>query len=286
MVLPDNPEWFVLQEEEVAAAEEQVDDSFDALTFGVIFGAGLLDGVNPCAFATIIFFLSYLQVAKRSPREMLMVGVAFILGIFLAYLAAGLVLHSVLDRITTTLGGIRPWLTWIFAGFALLVAALSLRDGIRASRGDLKDMTLQLPDFLKKRVRGVIRTGAKARRFVVAAFLSGLAIAFLELACTGQVYAPIIYKIQQGNLNEVFYLLLYNVAFILPLVFIFLLAYRGMRSDALIAFQKKHTAAVKYGLAALFLLLALLLLFQDKIPGLNPKVAAEPSKEIVEDPTG
>jgi hypothetical protein len=37
-----------------------------------------------------------------------------------------------------------------------------------------------------------------------------------------------------------------------------------MRSDALIAFQKKHTATVKFALALLFLVLALFILFGQK----------------------
>ena len=50
-------------------------------------------------------------------------------------------------------------------------------------------------------VEVVWSTGARARNFVIAAFVSGLVISLLELACTGQVYAPIIYQIQHGRLD-------------------------------------------------------------------------------------
>jgi cytochrome c biogenesis protein CcdA len=141
---------------------------------------------------------------------------------------------------------------------------LSLRDGIRALHGRIRDMTLQLPAFLKQRIRGVIRKGARSRSFVIAAFLSGIVISFLELACTGQVYAPIIFKIQQGSMDAVLLLLWYNLAFISPLVVIFALAYRGMTSDSLIKFQEKHTATVKFATALLFFLLTLVILFGEK----------------------
>ena len=55
-------------------------------------------------------------------------------------------------------------------------------------------------------------------------------------------------------------LLLYNIAFVLPLIVIFVLAWLGMRSDALIAFQKKHTAAVRFATGMLFLSLWIVLL--------------------------
>ena len=41
-----------------------------------VFGAGLLDGVNPCAFTTIIFLVTSLVFAGRKRREVLIVGLA------------------------------------------------------------------------------------------------------------------------------------------------------------------------------------------------------------------
>lgn len=266
MELPDDPSWNTFGSEDIRVAEAHVEETFSNITLPLVLTAGLLDGINPCAFATIIFFLSYLQVARRSPREILMVGSAFIVAVFLAYFSIGLAFHGLVELLNNQAGfrWARAAMTWLFAAFAFLVAVLSLRDGLRARRGRVQDMTLQLPAFLKNRIRGVIRTGVRSRSFVIAAFISGLIISFLELACTGQVYAPIVFKIQQGSLAAVRYLLLYNLAFIAPLVIIFILAYRGMTSDALIRFQEKHTATVKFATAFLFLLLTLVILFGER----------------------
>lgn len=264
MSLPEDDSWMEMDKEEVAAASEVVDRRYAAFTLPVVLGAGLLDGINPCAFATMIFFLSYLQVARRTPREMLMVGAAFISAVFIAYLAAGLVLYQSLAALNERFSGIQKWMNIGFAALALLAAFLSFRDAWRARGGRMDEMTLQLPGFLKDRIRSVIRTGSRARNFVIAAFVSGLVISLLELACTGQVYAPIIYQIQQGKLDAIVWLVVYNLAFITPLVVIFLLAYGGLRSESLINFQKKHTASVKIGLGLLFLVLALMILFGQR----------------------
>ena len=267
METKDDPTWADFDAVETKQAKEDLDENFSNITLALVIGGGLLDGINPCAFATIIFFLSYLQVAKRSPREILMVGGSFILAIFLAYFSVGLIFHAAIEKLVhlDSFKTARVIMTWTFAFFAFLVAALSLRDGIRASRGNISDMTLQLPDFLKNRIRGTIRKRARSRNFVVAAFITGIIISILELACTGQVYAPIVYQIQQGRADAVTYLLIYNLAFILPLVIIFVLAYRGMTSEALVRFQKNHTATVKYATAILFFALTLIILFGDKI---------------------
>lgn len=260
MTTAQDDSWMEMDKEETVAAMETVDRRYEAFTLPVVIGAGLLDGINPCAFATIIFFLSYLQIARRTPREMLMVGAAFISAVFIAYLAAGLLLYQSLAALNDRFAGIQKWMNLGFAGLALLAAVLSFRDAWRARGGRLDEMTLQLPGFIKNRIRGVIRTGARARNFVIAAFVSGIVISLLELACTGQVYAPIIYQIQQGKLDAVLWLVIYNVAFIIPLIVIFLLAYGGLRSETLVDFQKKHTSAVKIGLGLLFVVLAVIIL--------------------------
>jgi cytochrome c biogenesis protein CcdA/HEAT repeat protein len=265
--LAQDDSWTMLDQVEIAAAREEVDLRYQALTLPVILVAGLIDGINPCAFATIIFLLSYLQIARRTPREMLMVGIAFISAVFIAYLAAGLLLYEVLSALNNRFAGIQRWMNFGFASLALVAAALSFRDSYRARGGRLDEMTLQLPGFLKSRIRGVIRTGAKARHFVIAAFVAGLVISLLELACTGQVYAPIIFQIQQGRLDAIGWLATYNLAFIAPLVVIFLLAYGGLRSETLIAFQKRHTTSVKFALGVMFVVLAGAILFGPRLMG-------------------
>jgi cytochrome c biogenesis protein CcdA/HEAT repeat protein len=265
MVLPQDDSWSELAAPQVEAAREVVEERFHALTLPVVLLAGLIDGVNPCAFATIIFFLSYLQIARRTPREMLMVGAAFISAVFLAYFAAGLVLHSVLAQLTEHIGGIKKYLDWGFGGLALVAAALSFRDAFKARAGRMDEMTLQLPGMLKDRIRSAVRTGTRARHFVIAAFITGIVISFLELACTGQVYAPIIYSIQQGRLDAVAWLFAYNTAFIIPLVGIFAMAFTGVSNKSLIAFQSKHTFSVKIALGLVFIALAAVILFGSKM---------------------
>jgi cytochrome c biogenesis protein CcdA len=267
---PTPPEWAAISAEERGQAGAALGEKFQQLTLLVVLGGGLLDGINPCAFATLIFFLSYLHVAKRTPRQILGVGIAFISAIFITYFLAGLVLFQFLSWLDQ-LAWARKALNGFFALFALGVGLFSLRDAWLARQGRLQDMTLQLPGFLKDRIRSTIRGGARQSRYVLAAFTTGIVISLLELACTGQVYAPIIHAVQQGADNAITWLLIYNLAFISPLVIIFLLAFAGMKTNALIQFQQKHTALVKLLLGLLFIGLFLLLAFGSHLlPGAKP----------------
>lgn len=245
------------------AAAQAITERYARINPGVIIAAGALDGLNPCAFATIIFLLSYLQVARKTPREMAQIGVAYVAGVFSAYFLLGLGLSEIVARVVV----FRQAALVLNVGmglFALVIAVLSFRDGVRCLQGRLQEISLQLPSFLKDRIRGVIRKSVPHRGFVAAAFGVGAFISLLELACTGQVYAPtILYMIQAGQGGAVGYLLLYNVAFILPLTVIFILAFFGLTSGKLTALLQRHAAVVKFGMALLFLVLAFLLFARE-----------------------
>ncbi|MCD8062234.1 MAG: hypothetical protein LUE13_07865 [Akkermansiaceae bacterium] len=261
-IRPDGtrPAWAMMNREAMKQAGKEVRDTYESLSLGVVLLGGLIDGVNPCAFATLIFFLSYLQIARRSPRELLLTGGSFVLSVYLTYFAIGLAFHELIGQLQAW-SSLKMVMDVLFSLLALLAAVLSFRDAWLARRGRLADMSLTLPDFLKKRIRRTAREQSKSARFIVAAFAAGIVISALELACTGQVYAPIIYQIRQGSSSAVGMLALYNLAFILPLLLIFFLAYRGMKAESLIRYQQEHAFLVKMLLGFLFLCLTAIIVW-------------------------
>ena len=79
--------------------QQSVVDQFKSMGWLTVVAVGLIDGINPCAFATLIFFVSYLTLSGRKGKDVLMVGGAFTLGVFIAYFAVGLGLYQVLDLV-------------------------------------------------------------------------------------------------------------------------------------------------------------------------------------------
>ncbi len=241
-----------------ASAEQSIVRRFRALGIWTVIGAGLLDGVNPCAFATMIFLISYLSVRKRKGPELLATGAAFTLGVFLAYLGVGLGLLRFLTAlpILTTIG---KWIYGLTLVLCLALAWGSLADYRKARSGQLEDMSLKLPERLRGLIRELIREGSRARNFVLASLALGFAVSIVELACTGQVYLPTIVFVlglPEWRARAAMALLAYNVMFIVPLVVIFLMAYYGTTSKQLLDWMDRHAAAVKLGTAMLFLLMA------------------------------
>ncbi len=229
--------------------------SFGLLT---VLVAGLVDGLNPCAFATLVFFISYLTFMGREGREVLLAGGAFALAVFLTYLGVG---FGVLKFLATLpfLDVASRWINGITTALCLVLAVGTLYDWWQARRGKATEMRLTMPTRLRRRVNQAIRERAGAKAFVPVTFVTGVVVSIIELACTGQVYLPTILfvlGVPEMQAQAGLYLVLYNLMFILPLVVVFVFAYLGTTSQQLGLLIHRHTAKVKLATAGLFVLLA------------------------------
>ena len=252
--------WEAFDEEQ---GSSNIINQFRSMSWLTVVLAGLVDGLNPCAFATLIFFVSYLTISGRKDREIIIVGISFTLGVFIAYLVIGLGFYKVLDLLGNILNVVARWVYVFTALLCITLAVFSFKDVAKARKGKLEDMSLNLPEGLRKRINAVIRKGRGTNRYVIGAFATGLVISLLELACTGQVYLPTIIFVSsmpELRLRAIFYLTIYNLLFILPLIVVFILAYFGTSSKDLTRFLQKHAVIVKIGLGILFLALGLWLL--------------------------
>jgi len=239
-------------------------DLFKTFSVLTVIGAGLLDGINPCAFATLIFFISYLIMRSKSRRDILFVGLAFAVGVFLAYLAAGMGLYQVVSRVPWFFA-LSKWFYLAIGIFAAVIAVLSVRDAWRARHGDLGDMTLQLPERNKGMIHKLIRGQARTGFVATSAFLVAFPVSLFEFMCTGQTYLPTIVLIFSQNVlkqRAVLFLILYNLLFILPLVLITVIAFLGVTSDHLVTWLKRNAAPVKVATAVLFVALAAFLILR------------------------
>lgn len=229
--------------------------SFSLLT---ILGAGLIDGLNPCAFATLVFFISYLAFTGRKGKEVLLAGLAFTLGVFLTYLGVGVGFLKFLETLPF-LDAISRWVYGATALMCIVLAIGSLYDWRQARQGKSEEMRLKLPTKLRQRINKAIRERAGMRAFIPMTFLTGVVVSVIELACTGQVYLPTIVfvlGVPEMQSQAFLYLLLYNLMFILPLAIVFVMAYYGTSSEQLGLFIHKRMATIKLVTAGLFILLA------------------------------
>jgi len=248
--------------EEVKKAEESMIERFRSLGILTVVSAGLIDGVNPCAFATLIFFISYLSFVGRKRNEILWVGIGFSGSVFVTYFLIGFGILSFIQHFSF-LPLFSRIVYLLTIAIALTLAIYSLYDYVLLKKGRPSEMKLQLPDFLKKRIHQAIREKNHSTRYFLAAVTAGLIISLLEFTCTGQVYLPTILfvtNVPAMRTSAFSYLILYNLMFITPLLIIFGIVYWGVTSEQLALFLQKRAATIKLLTSLLFFLLAGLLM--------------------------
>ncbi|MDD5707281.1 MAG: hypothetical protein PHR35_15260 [Kiritimatiellae bacterium] len=232
-------------------------------TWGGVLTAGLVDSLNPCAIATLVFFMSLLVAGGARAPRLLTAGLAFAAGAYLAYFALGFGLLRAWRAFDGILW-LRAGLNVAMAGGLLVLAAFSFRDAWRyARRGRVEDVTLQLPAATKRRIHALLRAGLRAPLLALGAAVAGVAVTLLESLCTGQVYLPTLALIARGGPSSglaLRYLAAYNLMFVLPLLAVLGLTLGGLRLTRLMSWSRRNVVTAKSLTGLLCLAIASLLL--------------------------
>lgn len=229
---------------------------------GIVAAAGV-DSLNPCAIATLVFFLSLLSVAHIGTRRMLLAGGAFVVGSYLTYFLLGFGLLRALSWIES-LRVVRRALDAVVIVLLLGFAALSFRDAWRYRRsGRPDDVTVKLPPRLQARIHAIMKQGLQRRNLLLGGFGIGVAVTLLESVCTGQVYVPaLVLMIRSGEDTGrcLAYLALYNAIFVMPLAILLGLTCWGLRTPRLVEWSRKNVVFSKVLLGVCFLAMTFLML--------------------------
>lgn len=223
--------------------------------------AGLIDGINPCAFTTLIFLISTLFYIGKGRKEILYIGIIFSSTIFVSYYLVGL---GLLNAIRTAMffPVISKVIKIAIISALIVFTILSFYDVVLIKRGLTKEMKLQLPKSLKKRIHSTIRNNTRKRGIIVGTIIIGVMVTIFELACTGQIYLPIItYIIKiEGSLSAYLYLTIYNLGFIIPLLTVFILIYKGITNTNITTWFQSKLLLIKILLGLLFLLMIIIII--------------------------
>ncbi|OGF20706.1 hypothetical protein A2316_02730 [Candidatus Falkowbacteria bacterium RIFOXYB2_FULL_38_15] len=215
---------------------------FSDLTIPAIIGGALIDSVNPCAFAVLIFLLSYL-LAIGSPKLILKVGLVYISTVFLVYFLAGLGILKVL-----TFFGIAPIIYTIAAIILIFVGLVNIKDFFWYGKG----FTLAIPESKKPLIQKYIHKAS-----IPAAIILGFLVSAFELPCTGGIYLAVLSLLANSETQVwgIPYLLLYNFIFVLPLFIILGFVYFGFSANKMeeLREEKRKWLRLLLGLGALVL---------------------------------
>lgn len=226
------------------------------ITLPTVLVAGVVDGINPCAFTVLLLFVtaltSTLQAGEANVKAMrarlLGMGGVYIAAVFLTYLALGVGLLKSLDFFTRQ---------HVPARFGALLAILF---GLWM----LKDYFL--PD-VGWRLQAPGRIGSVARQMgkkatLPALIAGGFLIGLCTVPCSGAVYLGVLslLALQPTALQGYTYLVLYNVVFILPLIVILIAASARPSLNRVAHWNLHHKEAVRLVLGGGVVAMGLLIL--------------------------
>ena len=225
----------------------------------LVIGAGLIDGINPCAFGVLVLLMAYLSSVKLNKKKLFTICVTYISAVFLAYYLAGLGLL----RVVTALG-IGIYVYYLIAFIALIAGFLEIKDFFWYGQGIFLGIPLWGVNLIKKLVKRTTVTGA---------FILGLVVAAVELPCTGAVYLAILALMTTTSwIKAVWLLFIYNVAFIIPLILVFLIAYLGTRVKKIENWRKEYRRWMRLATGLLLIALGLWMLLEVNGYGILPKL--------------
>ncbi|MGD1994287.1 MAG: cytochrome c biogenesis protein CcdA [Anaerolineae bacterium] len=175
---------------------------------GLVLATGFVDGLNPCAFAVLLFFIAFLFTIQRTSGAVWAMGIVYVAAIYGAYFLIGLGLMQAV----------------IFAGKHHLMAKIGAWLVIGLGMVNLKDYFFpHLPIHLRipTIAHGTIQDWLK-RATLPAAAVGGFLVGLCTFPCSGGIYVAIVGLLasQATALQGVGYLGLYNLAFVAPLLII------------------------------------------------------------------
>lgn len=229
------------------------------ITLPAVIVAGLVDGINPCAFTVLLLFITALlatvQAGPAASTSMnairlriLGMGSIYITAIFLTYLALGVGLLTSIDFFT------RQHLPARFGALLAILFGLWM----------LKDFFL--PDWgwrLQAPAKVAVLARQSARKATLPALIvGGFLIGLCTVPCSGAVYLAVLslLALQPTALLGYSYLVLYNVVFILPLVVILFAASTRPTLNRLAHWNLHHKEWVRLVLGGGVVVMGLLIL--------------------------
>jgi cytochrome c-type biogenesis protein len=195
---------------------------FDAATFGgltvpTVLGAGVLDGLNPCAFALLVLFATYTLTLVNSVtsdgsptvlarRRLLGAGSLYVGAVWITYFLIGLGLFTFLSWL-----GEDHFVTRIAAVLALVMALWMIKDILLPGWGP----ALAAPHASHGWMHRAMERGGLGGMLI-----AGVLVGICTVPCSGAIYLDIVAVLHAsgGGVTGLALLALYNLAYIVPLV--------------------------------------------------------------------
>lgn len=224
----------------------------ELLSFPMITVAGLVDGINPCAIGMMVMLLGYLLVFANKPERVIKTGLLYVGTVFATYLVVGLGLYSFVSQFDLS-GGAKA-LNYVVGGALLIAGIIQFKDFLGIEGGP----HLRIPTASKERLQGLVEKTSYPTTVVL-----GILVTLLETPCSLPIYVGTAAILSQSGMAfplVVGYFLYYNFLFVLPLLVVLMIMWRGRKLVEMKEWEHKAKRWMHLGLAVVLLSMSIWLL--------------------------
>lgn len=222
------------------------------LSFPMITVAGLVDGINPCAIGMMVMLLGYLLVFAKKPERVIKTGLLYIGTVFATYLVVGLGLYSFVSKFDLS-GGAKV-LNWIIGGVLTVAGLIQFKDFLGIEGGP----HLRIPTASKERLQSLVERVSYPTTIVL-----GVLVTLLETPCSLPIYVGTATILSQSGMAfplVIGYFLYYNFLFVLPLIVVLVIMWRGQKLVEVKEWEHKAKKWMHLGLSVVLLAMGIWLL--------------------------
>lgn len=236
-------DWFQANQEDFGSET----GSSQSLLLPAVLLTGLVDGINPCAIAILLFFISFLFTIRKTRVSVARMGIVYIGAVYVVYFFIGLGLLQA----STLLGG-----HWLGQAGAVLLILLGLTNLLGAIFPKFP-IRLEVPEGSKDRLQAWMY-----RATLPATLVLGVLVGLHTFPCSGGPYVAVLGLLaSQTNFWEAIgYLILYNLMFVLPLVVVLVLSLDPVLGGKIQAWERSSSRTTRAATGIFMALLGLGLL--------------------------
>ena len=214
----------------------------------LVLASSLLDSVHPCSFSILLITIAFLFGLQLSRQKIMQIGGVYIAGIFAAYLAIGLGALKVLHLFNTP-----HFMGKLGASLLIVFGIVTLLNRFFPNM----PVKLKMPSMVHRPMAKLLE-----RTSIAAAFGLGILVGICQFPCMGGPYLMVIglLRDQVTYLSGFWYLLLYNVILIVPLVLVLWFSSDKTVVDKMQEWKRDHLAQVRLIAGIAMILLGALIL--------------------------
>ncbi|MFA5623022.1 MAG: cytochrome c biogenesis CcdA family protein [Candidatus Dojkabacteria bacterium] len=239
-----------------AVTNETTSSSTQGVSIGKTILLGLADSVNPCAISVLALML--IAIVTYNPgnrKQVLLAGLSFVLAVVIMYLFYGYLIITAFQFIQS-LASIKLYIYKALGVGAIILGILELKDYFKYKPGGVGT---EMPLFLRPKVNKIISKVTSP----IGAFGMGLFVTVFLLPCTVGPYIILGGLLaEQGFINAIPMLLLYNLIFVLPMIAVTIIVFLGSkRAEDVKDWKEKNVRKMHLIAGALMLLIGVLMVF-------------------------